>query len=82
MAVLSVTARTIYDSRGQPTVECDVTTDLGMFRAAVPSGAPTGVHEAHELRDGGSAWSGKGVTKAVANITNVIGPVIKVGALL
>ena len=52
MVIKSIHAREIYDSRGNPTVEVDVTTDLGLFRAAVPSGASTGVHEALELRDG------------------------------
>jgi enolase len=47
-----VHARQIFDSRGNPTVECEVTTSNGVFRAAVPSGASTGVHEAVELRDG------------------------------
>ena len=54
--------RQILDSRGNPTVEVDVRLDSGAFgRAAVPSGASTGVHEAVELRDGGAAWGGKGV---------------------
>ena len=80
MSVINVTVRTIYDSRGQPTVtvECDLTTDTGFYRAAVLSGASTGVHEAHELHDGGSEWNGRGVTRAVANINHVIGPAIKV----
>jgi enolase len=68
-----VHARQIADSRGNPTIEVDVTLDSGAFgRAAVPSGASTGVHEAVELRDGGSAWGGKGVTKAVANANGEI----------
>lgn len=52
-AILKVVARQIFDSRGNPTVEADVTTHKGTYRAAVPSGASTGVHEAVELRDGG-----------------------------
>lgn len=75
---MSVVGRTIYDSRGQPTVECDLVTELGKYRAAVPSGASTGIHEAHELRDGGQKWNGKGVTKAVASINEVIGPAVEV----
>merc|ERR1712183_142860 len=70
-----VFARQIYDSRGNPTVEVDLTTDRGIFRAAVPSGASTGIYEALELRDKDkSKWHGKGVTKAVANINNVLAP--------
>ncbi|SFZ82151.1 enolase [Devosia enhydra] len=64
--ILDVTARQIFDSRGNPTVEVDVVLDDGSFgRAAVPSGASTGAHEAVELRDGGRPYMGKGVTKAV-----------------
>lgn len=58
--VAGVRARQILDSRGFPTVEVDVATDLGVFRASVPSGASTGVHEAVELRDGGEPFLGKG----------------------
>jgi enolase len=65
-AIVDITAREILDSRGNPTVEVDVTLDSGaMGRAAVPSGASTGAHEAHELRDGGKRYGGKGVRKAV-----------------
>jgi enolase len=65
----AVHARRILDSRGNPTVEVDVRLESGAFgRAAVPSGASTGVHEAVELRDGGDAWNGKGVENAVANV--------------
>ena len=71
MSVISVLARTIYDSRGKPTIECDLKTELGLYRASVPSGASTGIHEAHELRDGGQAWNGQGVTQAVANQNTV-----------
>ncbi|HZJ21031.1 MAG TPA: phosphopyruvate hydratase, partial [Pricia sp.] len=64
--ILSVHARQIFDSRGNPAVEVDVITENGiMGRAAVPSGASTGEHEAVELRDGGKAYMGKGVSKAV-----------------
>ncbi len=65
--------RQVVDSRGNPTVEVDVTLDSGAFgRAAVPSGASTGVHEAVELRDGGAEWGGKGVARAVANVNGEI----------
>jgi len=65
-------ARQILDSRGNPTLEVDVVTAEGAFgRAAVPSGASTGIHEAVELRDGGDAWMGKGVSKAVDNVNNI-----------
>lgn len=77
MSVQSVKARQIFDSRGNPTVECDVTTAKGMFRAAVPSGASTGIYEALELRDGDpKAYLGKGVNKAVSNINDIIAPAI------
>jgi len=68
-AIASVDARQILDSRGNPTVEVDVRLESGAFgRAAVPSGASTGQLEAVELRDGGAAYGGKGVTQAVANV--------------
>jgi enolase 1/2/3 len=71
--IAHVHARQILDSRGNPTVEVDVRLDSGAFgRAAVPSGASTGVHEAVELRDGGSAYGGKGVGRAVANVCGEI----------
>merc|ERR1712225_189365 len=77
MSVKAVHARQIFDSRGNPTVEVDVTTEKGLFRAAVPSGASTGIYEAIELRDGDkSKWLGKGVTKAVKNVNEVIAPKI------
>src|SRR5919206_882429 len=67
--IASVNARQIFDSRGNPTVEVDVRLESGALgRAAVPSGASTGVHEAVELRDSGAEWDGKGVTRAVANV--------------
>ncbi len=69
----SIHARQILDSRGNPTIEVDVLTENGaMGRAAVPSGASTGVHEAVELRDGGDTFMGKGVTKAVDNVNSKI----------
>ena len=65
-AIIDIIAREILDSRGNPTVEVDVLLEDGSFgRAAVPSGASTGAHEAVELRDGGSRYLGKGVLKAV-----------------
>jgi len=67
-------AREILDSRGNPTVEVDVYTCCGFGRAAVPSGASTGTHEALELRDGGDRYNGKGVLKAVKNVNEVIMP--------
>jgi len=71
--ILSVHARQILDSRGNPTVEVDVITENGVLgRAAVPSGASTGEHEAVELRDGGTTFMGKGVTKAVENVNTLI----------
>lgn len=75
MAVTKLFARYVYDSRGNPTVEVDLTTDKGLFRSIVPSGASTGIHEALELRDGDkSKWLGKGVTKAVTNVNEIIAP--------
>jgi len=71
--IVNVHARQILDSRGNPTVEVDVITENGvMGRAAVPSGASTGEHEAVELRDGGDTYMGKGVLKAVENVNSVI----------
>ena len=71
--ILNIHARQIFDSRGNPTVEVDVTTENEITgRAAVPSGASTGEHEAVELRDGGKAYMGKGVSKAIKNINTVI----------
>jgi enolase len=71
--IVNVHARQILDSRGNPTVEVDVLTENGiMGRAAVPSGASTGEHEAVELRDGGDTYMGKGVSKAVENVNSVI----------
>ena len=71
--IINIHARQILDSRGNPTVEVDVTTENGFIgRAAVPSGASTGEHEAVELRDGGTAYMGKGVLKAVENVNAII----------
>ncbi len=72
-AIADIFAREILDSRGNPTVEVDVTLEDGsMGRAAVPSGASTGAHEAHELRDGGDRYGGKGVLKAVEAVNGEI----------
>ncbi len=71
--IRNIHARQIFDSRGNPTVEVDVETENGIIgRAAVPSGASTGEHEAVELRDGGNAYMGKGVLKAVENVNEII----------
>src|SRR6185436_4725898 len=72
--IAEIHARQILDSRGNPTVEVDVTTDNGFVgRAAVPSGASTGKHEAVELRDGDKEkYMGKGVLKAVENVNEII----------
>ena len=71
--IVDIHARQIFDSRGNPTVEVDVTTENGVLgRAAVPSGASTGEHEAVELRDGGDAFMGKGVLQAVKNVNEII----------
>jgi enolase len=76
--IASVQGRQILDSRGNPTVEVEVSLDGGASgRAAVPSGASTGVHEAVELRDGGSDWAGKGVTKAVASVDGEIAQAVR-----
>ncbi len=72
-AIKDIKARQIFDSRGNPTVEVDVTTDYGVLgRAAVPSGASTGEHEAVELRDGGDSYMGKSVFKAIDNVNITI----------
>lgn len=73
MGITKVHARQIFDSRGNPTVEVDLVTDKGMFRAAVPSGASTGIYEALELRDKDpKAYHGKGVQQAVDNVNKKI----------
>jgi enolase len=77
-AIAEVRARQILDSRGNPTVEVDVRLDSGaMGRAAVPSGASTGMHEAVELRDGHDAFGGKGVTQAVANVQGELAEAVR-----
>ena len=71
--IINIHARQIFDSRGNPTIEVDVTTENGISgRAAVPSGASTGEHEAVELRDGGKDYMGKGVKNAIENVNNLI----------
>src|SRR5438477_1839704 len=77
-SITAITAREIIDSRGNPTVEVDVKLASGAFgRAAVPSGASTGEHEAIELRDGDKArYGGKGTLKAVANVKTKIAPAL------
>ena len=76
--IKNIKARQIFDSRGNPTVEADVFTDLGVFRAAVPSGASTGKYEALELRDGDkNSYMGKGVSKAVNNVNTIINDALK-----
>merc|ERR1712176_887868 len=73
--IKAIKAREIFDSRGNPTVEVDLATETACFRAAVPSGASTGIYEALEMRDGDKCrLSGKGVLKAVANVNDIIGP--------
>jgi len=77
-AIAAVHARQILDSRGNPTVEVDVRLESGAFgRAAVPSGASTGVHEAVELRDGGAEYGGKGVRRAVANVEGELSDAVR-----
>jgi enolase len=76
--IQSVHARQIFDSRGNPTIEVDVVAESGIIgRAAVPSGASTGEHEAMELRDGGTDYMGKGVLQAVKNVNDLIAPQIE-----
>ena len=75
--IKKIIAREILDSRGNPTVEADLTTEQGVFRASVPSGASTGKYEARELRDKGKRYQGKGVLKAVKNIEEIIAPKLK-----
>jgi enolase len=77
LVIDSIVSRAVLDSRGTPTVEAEVYLEGGASgRAIVPSGASTGAHEAHELRDGGTAWFGKGVDKAVENIEERIAPAL------
>src|SRR5438128_12484485 len=73
-----IVAREILDSRGNPTIEVEVSTDEGGWaRAAVPSGASTGTFEALELRDGDDRYAGKGVLRAVRNVDEVIAPALE-----
>lgn len=75
--IKNIKARQIFDSRGLPTVEVDIETSLGIFRAAVPSGASTGKYEALELRDNDkNLYLGKGVSKAVSNVNDIIKPAL------
>ena len=77
LVIDTIVAREVLDSRGNPTVEAEVLLEGGASgRAIVPSGASTGAHEAHELRDGGSRYMGKGVTKAVDHIEDRIAPAL------
>jgi enolase len=76
MRIKSVKAKEILDSRGNPTIEVELTTKDGLFKAMVPSGASTGNYEALELRDGGKRFLGKGVLKAVKNVNSKIGKAI------
>jgi enolase len=78
MKITDVRGRQVLDSRGNPTVEVDVRLESGASgRAIVPSGASTGVHEAVELRDGGDAWTGKGVAQAVANVNGELAELVR-----
>ena len=75
--IKKIHARQIMDSRGNPTIECDIQLADGSFgRAAVPSGASTGTFEALELRDGGNNYMGKGVLTAVKNVNEIIAPAL------
>lgn len=77
MSIISIKARQIFDSRGNPTVEVDLKTAKGLFRAAVPSGASTGIYEALEMRDNiPKDYHGKGVFKAVSNVNDKIAPAL------
>jgi enolase len=80
--IIKIHARQIFDSRGNPTIEVDVVTEHGILgRAAVPSGASTGEHEAVELRDGGKAYLGKGVLNAVKNVNTIIAELLGTSVL-
>jgi len=77
MSITKIHARQIFDSRGNPTVEVDLFTELGMFRSAVPSGASTGIYEALELRDvDNKSYHKKGVQIAVSNVNDIIAPAL------
>ena len=75
--IKSIISREILDSRGNPTVEVDLTTEQGVFSASAPSGASTGKHEAQELRDKTKRYKGKGVLKAIKNVEKIIAPKLK-----
>jgi enolase len=75
--IISIKAREVVDSRGNPTVEAELTTGYGTVSAIVPSGASTGIYEALEMRDGGKRYNGKGVAKAVTNINRILAPKLK-----
>ena len=75
--IKDIKVREILNSRGNPTVEVDLETDLGVFRASVPSGVSKGKYEAVELRDGGKRYFGKGILKALRNINKVVAPKLK-----
>ena len=76
-SIKKIIAREILDSRGNPTIEADVSTAKGSFRGAVPSGSSTGIYEAPELRDEDKKrYLGKGVLKAVKNVNEIIGPAL------
>jgi len=75
--IKKISAREILDSKGNPTIEVELTTDLGVFLASVPSGVSRGKYEAVELRDGGRRYHGLGVLKAVRNINEIIAPKLK-----
>jgi len=76
VTITGMNAREVIDSRGNPTVEVDVLTNIGMYRASVPSGASTGIYEAYELRDGGKRYKGKGVIQAVNNLRATLIPAL------
>ena len=77
LVIDNIMAREVLDSRGNPTVEAEVLLEGGSIgRAIVPSGASTGAHEAHEMRDGGNRYFGKGVAKAVGQIEETIAPAL------
>jgi enolase len=75
--IKNIKAREILDSRGNPTVEVDLTTNLGVFQASVPSGVSKGKYEAVELRDGGERYHGMGVLKAINNVNKIIAPKLR-----
>ncbi len=75
--ILAIKARSILDSRGNPTIECELKTSDGIFKASVPAGASTGAHEAHELRDEGKEYLGMGVQRAVNNVNLVLAKKLK-----